>query len=100
MIAAILFALHGAVLLGLVLQKLRSGGLAEAALAGGFFVIIFSVGWTIAGLLANILFAPEGLAEWMNRDTISLVGVSAGEVVFYAIFLRRRGKGPNADKAL
>lgn len=97
MIAAIIFAIHGVVLVTVFLWKLRSEGTAEAVLAGGFIVIIFSVGWTIAGLVANLLFEGEGLTEWMNRDTISLVLVTLGEAVFYTLFLRALGKKPNGD---
>lgn len=98
MIAAIIMALHGALLLGVVLWKIRADGIAEAALAGGFVIIIFSVGWTIAGLVVGLLFEPEGLAEWMNRDTISLVLVTIGELAFYGVFLRLSGKKPKATE--
>ena len=88
MVAATIFALHGAVLLGVIIWKVRSEGWTEAALAAAFLVIIFSVGWTLSGLVAALVFEPEGLAEWMNRDTISLVIVTAGEAFFYAVFFR------------
>jgi len=88
MVAAAIFVVHGAVLLGVIIWKVRSEGWTEASLAAAFLVIIFSVGWTLSGLLAALLFEPEGLAEWMNRDTISLVIVTAGEALFYTVFFR------------
>lgn len=88
MVAATIFVLHGAVLLGVIIWKARTEGRTEAALAAAFLVIIFSVGWTLSGLVAGVVFEPEGVAEWMNRDTISLVLVTAGEALFYAVFFR------------
>lgn len=96
MVAASIFALHGAVLLGVIIWKARTEGWTEAALAGGFLVIIFSVGWTLGGLLAALLFEPEGVAEWMNRDTIALVIVTAGEAAFYTVVLTMLRKKPDA----
>ena len=88
MVAAIIFAVHGAVLLGVVIWKARSEGWTEAALAAAFLIVIFSVAWTLSGFLVSVLFDPEGLAEWMNRDTISLVIVTLAEAVFYTVFFR------------
>ena len=95
MVAAIIIALHGALLVGAFLWKLRADGITDAALAAGFIIIIFSVGWSLSGLIVGVLFEPEGLAEWMNRDTISLVLVTLGEVIFYALLLRVLRKKPD-----
>ena len=88
MIAAIILLLHGILLVGTFFWKLRSDGITEAALSAGFIVIIFSIGWTLSGLITGMLFEPEGLAEWLNRDTLSLVLVTLGEIVFYVVFLK------------
>jgi hypothetical protein len=92
MVAAIITALHGIALLGVFFWKLRTSGFADAALSAGFIIIIFSVGWTLAGFVSALVFEPKGLAEWMNRDTISLVLVTLGEIVFYTVLLRLLGK--------
>ena len=88
MVAAIIFAIHGAVLVGVVIWKARTEGWTEAALAAAFLVIIFSVAWTLSGLMVTLLVEPEGIASWMNRDTISLVIVTLAEAVFYTVFFR------------
>ena len=93
-VAAIIFVLHGLLLVGAFVWKLRTGSFTDAALSVAFIIIIFSVGWTLSGLLTGLLFESQGLAEWMNRDTISLVLVTLGEAVFYTVFLRSLGDKP------
>jgi len=98
MIAAIIFAIHLVAATYAFASKAKSGGISEGFLALAFMTIIFSVGWTIATMTANLLFEPEGFAEWFNRDTISLSLVTIGEVVFYALLLKTRmGTGQESD---
>jgi len=88
MIAAIIFALHGLAAAYAFWSRYRREGLTEGFLAVAFVIIIFSAGWTFATLLASLLFSPEGLARWFDRNTIALVLVTIGEAIFYAFFLR------------
>jgi hypothetical protein len=96
MVSAIIFGLHGVALLGVIVWRLRTVGIVDAALAAGLIIVIFSVGWTLSGLATTLLVAPEGIAEWMDRDTIALVFVTLGEIVFYTVFLKVLRKGPKA----
>jgi heme A synthase len=88
MIAAIIFVLHGLAAIYAFWSRNRKEGLMEGVLALAFVVIIFSVGWTIATFTASLLFSPKGIARWLDRNTISLVLVTLGETIFYAMFLR------------
>lgn len=87
MIAVIIFALH-LIAAGYAFQtRKKKGGIAEGILAVAFMGLIFSVGWTISTFVTRLLFPPEGLATWLDADAISLVLLTIGEVVFYAVLL-------------
>lgn len=92
MIAATIFVLHGLAAVYAFVSRFRKEGPMEGALALAFVVIIFSVGWTVATLIASLIFSPQGLAPWLDRNTISLVLVTIGEASFYALYLRPAGR--------
>lgn len=108
MVAFFILSLHiVAAGYALVSQK-KKGGWWEGLLAVAFLAIIFSVGWTISTMLTNLLFTPEFFIKWyygetdslflrtlrkeFNRDTIALVMLTAGEIVFYYFYLRKEEK--------
>ncbi len=102
MVAAAIFLLHFVAAVYAFLTY-RKESLGEGFLAVGFMLIIFAVGWTVATMLTNLLFTPEWFVKWyyqpleshvwylvrkeLNRDTISLVILTAGEAAFYWVFL-------------
>lgn len=89
MIAAIILGLH---ILGAAYafaSGFRKGRWGEGVLAFAFVGIIFSVGWTIMTMLTSLFLEPEGVAEWMNRDAVTLVLLTIAEGIFYYFLLRR-----------
>lgn len=74
----------------------------DGFLAVGLMVIVFAVGWTITTMITNLLFSFEWFVQWyyrhpqtlfetivqkeFNRDTISLILLTIGEVFFYVFF--------------
>lgn len=106
MASAFIFFLHACAAIYAFVTRRRAGGLSEGLLAVAFVGIIFAVGWTIATVITNLLFTPEFFVKWyyhqtdslflrtlrkeMNRDTISLLLLTFGEVGFYYTFLRGR----------
>jgi hypothetical protein len=52
------------------------GGLA----ALGFMVLIFSVGWPMATIVLKLFISPGGVSPWLDRDTLSLVLLTAVEI--------------------
>ena len=108
MVAFFIFALHVAFAIYAFLSRQKKDGVGEGLLAVGFMVIIFAVGWTISTMLTNLLFTPEFFVKWyygetgslllrtlrkeFNRDTISLLLLTLGEVGFYFFYLREEGK--------
>lgn len=59
-----------------------SAGFMNIALIG----ILFAVGWSISGMIAKLLMEPKGFGLQFNRDTFSLVILSAGEYLFYRMY--------------
>jgi hypothetical protein len=104
MAAAYIFILHIIAAGYAFFSRKKTGGVSEGLLAVAFIGIVFAVGWTIATMLTNLLFTPEFFIKWyyhqtdslllrtlrkeINRDTISLLILAFGEVVFYYIFLK------------
>jgi hypothetical protein len=104
MAAAFIFFLHICAAIYAFITRRRDGGMSEGVLAIAFLGIVFAVGWTIATVLTNLLFTPEFFIKWyyhqtdslflrtlrkeINRDTISLLLLTFGEVGFYHFFLQ------------
>jgi hypothetical protein len=104
MAAAFIFILHICAAIYAFVTRRREGGMSEGLLAVAFIAIVFAVGWTIATVLTNLLFTPEFFIKWyyhqtdslflrtlrkeLNRDTISLLLLTFGELGFYYLFLK------------
>lgn len=102
MVAVFIFFLHFLAALYAFLKH-KKESLSEGLLAVAFIAIVFSVGWTIATFVTNLLFEIDAFAEWyygetyspflqalrreINRDTIALVLLTFAEVGFYYLFL-------------
>ncbi len=117
MAAAFIFILHFITAGYAFFSRKKTGGLSEGLLAVAFIGIVFAVGWTIATMLTNLLFTPEFFIKWyyhqtdslflrtlrkeINRDTISLLILTFGELGFYYLFLKgshEDGKKSTAEK--
>jgi len=112
MAAAFIFFLHACAVIYAFVTRQREGGWSEGLLAVAFLGIVFAVGWTISTVLTNLLFTPEFFIKWyyhqtdslflrtlrreLNRDTISLLLLTFGEVGFYYFFFR--GKDEKSQK--
>jgi uncharacterized membrane protein YhdT len=90
MIAAILLGLHVCAGVYAFFSRKKKAGWVEGSLALAFMGVVFSVGWTLTTMLSSLLVGPEGLAEWFNRDTVSLTLLTVLEGVFYWLLLRPR----------
>lgn len=64
MIAAVIFALH-AIFMVYAFITYKKESIGEGLVAVAFVGIIFAVGWTIATMLTNLLFA----FEWFRDGT-------------------------------
>ena len=113
MVAVFLFSLHFLAAL-YAFFKYKKESLSEGLLAVAFFVIVFSVGWTITTLLTNLLFEMRAFTEWyhgetnsmflqtlrreFNRDTLALLLLTFAEVGLYSLLLgeERKTKKPTS----
>jgi hypothetical protein len=113
MTAGFIFLLHIALVI-FVFFKYKKEGIGEGFLAVAFVGIIFAVGWTIAAILTNLLFSPEWFIKWywqpldswvwrkirkeISRDTISLLFLTAMEIVFYYFYILKEPKQGDGKK--
>ncbi|MCX7984029.1 MAG: hypothetical protein N3A63_03890 [Bacteroidetes bacterium] len=100
MVAATLLILHFCAAVYAFLKYKRES-LTEGLLAVGLMLIVFAVGWTISSLITNSIFSIEAFHQWyyrplessfwvsvrreFNSDTISLLILSLGELIFYYV---------------
>jgi hypothetical protein len=112
MVSAFIFLIHF-IFLVYVFVVYRKESTADGFLGIAFVGIVFAVGWTIATILTNILFTPEWFIKWywqpldswvvrtirkeINRDTISLLILTCGEIVFYSFYFRTETNQPQKD---
>lgn len=54
----------------------------------GFMTLIFSVGWSISTFSLKYLFAEAGFGSWLNRDAMSLLLLTIGEIAFYSFYFQ------------
>jgi hypothetical protein len=110
MVSAFIFFLHF-VMAVYAFMIYKKESMSDGFLAIAFVGIVFAVGWTIASMLTNLLFTIEWFVQWywqpldswiwrivrneISRDTISLLILTSGEVVFYYLFFLTKPKGPS-----
>jgi len=88
MIDLLVFYLHTVAIVYAFSKGWQEEGLVEGVLSVGFIVIIFSTGWAISSLVFSFLISQEGIAVWLNRDTIALLVLTIVEIVFYSYYVR------------
>jgi hypothetical protein len=88
MVNALVFFAH--FIFGLVIfsKKWQDENLSTAALNLALIGIIFSVGWSIATMIAKVVMEPKGLGVFYDQDTFSLTLVSIAEYFFYKIYYK------------
>jgi len=61
-------------------------GLKEGFLALGVIALMFVVGWTIAGTVANIIYPDDFNSIYFTKDTLGLVLLFIPEFFFFYYF--------------
>ena len=113
MVSGFIFILHIALVV-FAFIKYKKESIGEGFLAVAFVGIVFAVGWTLAAILTNLLFAPEWFVQWywqplnswvwrtirkeISRDTISLLFLTAMETAFYYFYFLTELKQDNGKK--
>jgi hypothetical protein len=88
MIDLIIFTLHMIFLSAAFTYRWQDEGVKEGLLAVFFVIVIFFVGWSMSSFILRAFMQPDGLASWLDRDTLSLLVLATGEAVFYYFFLK------------
>jgi len=83
MVIAFIFFTHLIFALIIFTKKWQDEGLKSAFLNLALIGVLFSVGWSIATIIAKLIMDPEGLGIFYDRDSFSLTILSIGEYFFY-----------------
>lgn len=54
----------------------------------GLIAILFTVGWSITGMISKLFMEPEGLGIYFTRDDFSLATLTIAEYFFYRIYYK------------
>jgi len=87
-ISAFVFFLHFLFALLIFTKKWQQEGLSFAFLNLGLIAILFTVGWSITGMISKFFMEPEGLGIFLTRDDFSLVLLTIAEYFFYRIYYK------------
>ena len=67
-------------------QKVAEEGLSFAFLNMGLIAILFTVGWSITGMISKFFMESEGWGTLLNADDVSLAMLAIAEYFFYRIY--------------
>jgi uncharacterized membrane protein YhdT len=88
MVSAIIFAAHLIFALIIFTKKWQTESTSSAFLNLGLIAILFSVGWSITGMLSNLIMGPKGFGILFDRDAFSLTVLSIVEYFFYKMYYK------------
>ena len=87
MIGVLIFYLHIAGFAYAFTKAYHEHKLVDGFMALAFVAVIFTVGWTIAGLIVTFAIPEKGLGP-IDSDTVSLLIVTLLEAVLYIGYFR------------
>jgi len=88
MITALIFFAHIIFALVIFTKKWQEDSLTSAFLNLGLIGVLFSVGWSISGIIAKLMMEPKGLGIQFDRDAFSLTILIIGEYYFYKTYYK------------
>lgn len=88
MISAFVFFLHFLFALLIFTKKWQQESLSFAFLNLGLIAILFTVGWSITGMISKLVMEPEGLGIYLTRDDFSLALLTIAEYFFYRMYYK------------
>ncbi len=90
MITLFIFYLHTVAAATLFTASWQEEGLKGGLVAIGFLALIFTVGWPMSTVILTLFVPPAGAAAWLDRDTLSLILLTAAEATGYYLYLGRK----------
>jgi len=88
MINAFIFIVHFIFIYFVFKIKYKNESINAALLNVALVIILFSICWSLASLIAKWIMEPEGLGKLFDRDTFSLTLVTITEFFFYRIYYK------------
>jgi hypothetical protein len=86
MITALIFSAHFIFALVIFTKKWQDESISAGFLNLTLIAILFTVGWTLAGMIAKLFMEPKGLGIQFDRNTFSLTILSIAEYFFYRFY--------------
>ncbi len=88
MVSAAIFTAHFIFALIIFTKMWQDESVSSALLNVGLIAILFSVGWTVTGMVSEFIMKPAGLGYLFNRDDFSLVLLTIAEFFFYRMYYK------------
>lgn len=88
MITAAIFTSHFIFILIIFTKKWQKEGISQAWMNVGLIVTLFTVGWSITGMIAKLIMGNEGFGLYFDRDTFSLTLLTIIESFFYSFYYK------------
>ncbi len=88
MVSAVIFTAHFLFALIIFTKYWQEESISAALLNVGLIAILFSVGWTVTGMIAQFAMKPKGLGIFYTRDDFSLTLLSLVEFFFYKMYYK------------
>ena len=92
MISLLVFYAHIVALAAGFTKRYQEEGFAEGLLAVFFVSLIFFVGWSITSFVLKFVIDQQGFGPVFDRDALSLLALTACELLFYYFFFRDEGE--------
>ncbi|MDD8018863.1 MAG: hypothetical protein PHP42_10860 [Bacteroidota bacterium] len=96
MIPLIIFYIHIIAFTAGFTSEYQKEDIGAGFLNVGFMVLIFSVGWSISTFVLKYVMREAGFGIWLNRDAVSLLLLTMGEIIFYYFYFRNDANAPSA----
>ncbi len=86
MITALIFFIHFIFSLVVFTKKWQDDNLSSAFINLGLVGLLFTVGWSLAGIVSKLIMEPQGFGVYFDRDTFSLAILTVSEFFFYKMY--------------
>lgn len=98
MITAFIFFVHLIFALVIFTKKWQDEKLSSGFTNVTLIAILFTVGWTITGMIAKVFMEPKGLGLQFDRDTFALTLLTIAEVFFYKFYYKDEPTANDTEK--
>ncbi|MGE5497684.1 MAG: hypothetical protein ACM3Q2_06435 [Syntrophothermus sp.] len=90
MVTAFIFFVHLIFITVIFTKKWQEESLTQAMMNLALIIVLFSVGWSISGMVSKAIMEPKGFGLYFDRDTFSLTLLSIAEFFFYRMYYEEK----------